>query len=46
LEFAREPTPAHLAIAAATVGNASLAALVFHIGLRRYQRRQTPISGS
>ncbi len=43
VEFVREPTPAHLAIAvAAAAGYAGLAALVFAIGLRRYQRGETP----
>jgi ABC-type uncharacterized transport system permease subunit len=39
VDFVREPTPAHLAIAAAAaMGYAALAMLVFDIGLRRYQR--------
>jgi ABC-2 type transport system permease protein len=46
VEFLREPTPTHLGIAAAAaIGYASLAALVFHMGLRRYQRKGTPTSG-
>ena len=43
VEFVREPTPAHLAVAVASaIGYAGLAALVFGIGLRRYQRGETP----
>jgi ABC-2 type transport system permease protein len=39
VDFVREPTPAHLAIAAAAaMGYAALAMLAFDIGLRRYQR--------
>jgi ABC-2 type transport system permease protein len=47
VELVREPTPAHLGIAvAAAVGYASFAILVFHMGLRRYQRGETPTSGN
>jgi len=46
-ELVREPTPTHLGIAtAAAIGYASLAMLVFHLGLRRYQRGGTPASSS
>jgi len=46
VELVREPTPAHFVIAAAAAaGYASFAMLVFHIGLRRYQRGETPTSG-
>jgi hypothetical protein len=45
--FVREPTPAHLAVAVASaIGYAGLAALVFGIGLRRYQRGETPTSSA
>jgi ABC-2 type transport system permease protein len=47
VELVREPTPAHFGIAAAAAaGYASFAMLVFHIGLRRYQRGETPTSGN
>ena len=47
VEFVREPTPAHLAVAVASaIGYAGLAALVFGIGLRRYQRGETPTSSA
>lgn len=47
VELLREPTPAHLAIvAAAAIGYAGLAALVFDMGLRRYQRGETPTSSA
>jgi ABC-2 type transport system permease protein len=46
-DFVREPTPAHLAIAAAAaMGYAALAMLVFETGLRRYQRGETPASSA
>jgi ABC-2 type transport system permease protein len=42
VELLREPTLAHLAIAvAAAAGYAAVALLVFHLGLRRYQRGGT-----
>jgi ABC-2 type transport system permease protein len=45
VELLREPTSAHLAIAAAAaLGYASLATLVFQMGLRRYRRGETPTS--
>jgi len=47
VELLREPTPAHLAIAAAAaIGYAGFAALAFHVGLRRYQRGESPTSGA
>jgi ABC-2 type transport system permease protein len=47
VEFVREPTSAHLAIAAAAaIGYAGLAMLVFDTGLRRYQRGETPTSSA
>jgi ABC-2 type transport system permease protein len=47
VELLREPTPAHLGVAvAAAIGYASLATLVFHMGLRRYRRGETPTSSS
>jgi ABC-2 type transport system permease protein len=46
VEFLREPTPGHLAIAAAgAAGYATIALCVFHFGLRRYQRGGTPTTG-
>jgi ABC-2 type transport system permease protein len=43
VEFLREPTLAHLAVAvAAAAGYAAVAICVFHLGLKRYQRGGTP----
>jgi ABC-2 type transport system permease protein len=43
VEFIRAPTLAHLGVAAAAAaGYAAVAILVFHLGLRRYQRGSTP----
>jgi ABC-2 type transport system permease protein len=43
VDLLREPTLAHLAIAAAAAaGYAAVAMSVFHLGLRRYQRGGTP----
>ncbi len=43
VELLREPTPTHLAIAvAAGIGYASLAMLVFHMGIGHYRRGGTP----
>ena len=45
VELLREPTSAHLAIAAAAaLGYASLATLMFQMGLRQYRRGDTPTS--
>jgi ABC-2 type transport system permease protein len=47
LQLLREPSLAHLAVAAASaIGYASIAVLVFEIGLRRYQRGETPASSA
>ena len=47
VELLREPTPAHLTIAAAAaIGYAGIAGLAFHVGLRRYQRGESPTSGA
>jgi ABC-2 type transport system permease protein len=46
-QLLREPTLAHLAVAAAAaIVYASLAAIAFRIGLRHYQRGGAPISGA
>jgi ABC-2 type transport system permease protein len=47
VELLREPTPAHLGIAAAAaIGYAGLAMFVFRLGLSHYQRGGTPTSSS
>jgi ABC-2 type transport system permease protein len=47
VQLLREPTPSHLAVAAAAaIAYASLATMAFQVGLRRYQSGETPASSA